>query len=154
MKRYKFNAKIEPGSGGGAFVFFPYDVEAEFGTKGRVPIACTFDGLEYTGSLTKYGSPQHVLGVPKAIRDELGKGPGDSVAVELWKDDTVRTVEAPPEFQKLLKKEGLLPVFEKLSYTHRKEYCQWIAEAKKEDTRLRRLANAVEMLKKNVKTPR
>lgn len=154
MKRYKFSAKIQPGSGGGAFVVFPYDVEAEFGTKGKVPITGTFDGLEYTGSLAKMGSPQHMLGMPKAIRDQLGKGPGDSVAVELWKDDTIRTVEVPPEFQKLLKKEGLLPVFEKLSYTHRKEYCQWIAEAKKEDTRLRRLANAVEMLKKNVKTPR
>ena len=56
-------------------------------------------------------------------------------------------------FKKSIKKEGLLPFFEKLSYTHRKEYCRWITEAKKEETRLRRLEKAIEMLKKGVKTP-
>jgi uncharacterized protein YdeI (YjbR/CyaY-like superfamily) len=39
------------------------------------------------------------------------------------------------------------------SYTHRKEYCRWIAEAKKEETRLKRLEKAIEMLKKGVSTP-
>jgi uncharacterized protein YdeI (YjbR/CyaY-like superfamily) len=53
----------------------------------------------------------------------------------------------------LIKKEGLLPVFEKLSYTHRKQYCRWITEAKKEETRLKRLGKAIEMLKKGVSTP-
>ena len=31
MKKYKFKAEIHDGRGGGAFVFFPYDVEQEFG---------------------------------------------------------------------------------------------------------------------------
>jgi len=53
----------------------------------------------------------------------------------------------------LIKKEGLLPVFEKLSYTHRKEYCRWITDAKKEETRTKRLGKAIEMLKKGVSTP-
>ena len=51
------------------------------------------------------------------------------------------------------KKEGLLPFFEKLSYTHRKEYCRWITEAKKEETRLKRLGKAIEMLKQGVSIP-
>jgi uncharacterized protein YdeI (YjbR/CyaY-like superfamily) len=57
--------------------------------------------------------------------------------------EEVRTVEVPAQFEKLIKKEGLLPVFEKLSYTHRKEYCRWITEAKKEETRLKRLRKAM-----------
>jgi uncharacterized protein YdeI (YjbR/CyaY-like superfamily) len=40
-----------------------------------------------------------------------------------------------------------------LSFTHRKEYCRWISEAKKEETKARRLEKAIEMMKKNVKTP-
>ena len=52
-----------------------------------------------------------------------------------------------------MKKEGVLAAFEKLSYTHRKEYCRWITEAKKEETRVARLTKAVEMLKKGIKTP-
>jgi bifunctional DNA-binding transcriptional regulator/antitoxin component of YhaV-PrlF toxin-antitoxin module len=153
MKKYKFKAKIEPGDGGGAYVLFPYDTEKEFGTKGKVPVKVTFHGVPDTGSLIKYGRPLHVLGVPKAIRQQIGNGPGDTIEVVVWKDDAVRTVEVPAPFEKLMKKEGLLPFFEKLSYTHRKEYCRWITEAKKEETRLRRLEKAIEMLEKGVKTP-
>jgi uncharacterized protein YdeI (YjbR/CyaY-like superfamily) len=51
-----------------------------------------------------------------------------------------------------MKKEGLLPVFEKLSYSHRKEYCRWI-KAKKEETRMKRLRKAVALLGKGVSTP-
>jgi len=153
MKKYKFKAKIEAADGGGAYVLFPCDTGKEFGTKGKVPVKATFNGASYTGSLIKYGHPLHSLGVPKAIREQTGKGPGDTIEVVAWKDEEVRTVEVPAQFENLMKKEGLLPIFNELSYTHRKEYCRWITEAKKEATRLKRLGKAIEMLKKGVSTP-
>jgi hypothetical protein len=153
MKKYKFTAKIIAGDGGGAGVLFPYNTQEEFGTKGRVPIHATFDGVPYTGSLIKYGFPQHTLHLPKAIRAQLGKAPGDTIDVVVWKDESERTLEVPAPFFTLMKQENLLPFFESLSYTHRKEYCRWIAEAKKEETRARRLEKAMEMLKQRVKTP-
>jgi hypothetical protein len=153
MKQYKFKATIQPGIGGGAGVVFPFDVEKEFATRGKVPVKATIDDIPYTGSLIKCGPGNHMLGVLKGIREQIGKGPGDSVAVVLERDEAERTVEIPPEFAKLLKKEELLRVFEKLSYTHRKEYCRWITEAKKEETRQTRIAKAVEMLRTGVKTP-
>jgi uncharacterized protein YdeI (YjbR/CyaY-like superfamily) len=52
-----------------------------------------------------------------------------------------------------MKQQGLLPIFENLSYTHRKEYCRWISEAKKEETRQARLKKSIEMLRSGVKTP-
>jgi uncharacterized protein YdeI (YjbR/CyaY-like superfamily) len=52
-----------------------------------------------------------------------------------------------------MKKEGLLPFFEELSHTHRKEYCRWITEAKKEETRVARSEKAIAMLKQGIKTP-
>lgn len=155
MKKYSFTATIqtaEVGSGG-AYILFPHDVEKEFGTKGRVPVRATFDGIPYTGSLVKYGQPQHMLGILKALREQLGKQSGDKVKVELWKDEAVRTVEVPPDFAALLKREKLLSVFEKLSYTHRKEYVRWITEAKKEETRAARLTKSIAMLREGIKTP-
>ena len=134
-------------------MLFPYDTGKEFATKGKVPVKATFNGIPYTGSLIKYGKPLHVLGMPKAIREDIGKGPGDTIEVLVWKDEEVRTVQVPPQFEKLIKKEGLLPVFKNLSYTHRKEYCRWITDAKREETRLKRLGKAIEMLKKGVRTP-
>ena len=113
----------------------------------------TFDGVPYTGTLVKYRPTAAHAAPDQSIREKIGKGPGDTVRVTVERDETVRTVEVPPEFDKLLKKEGLLPVFEKLSYTHRKEYCRWITEAKKEETRQARISKAVEMLKNGVKPP-
>jgi hypothetical protein len=153
MKKFKFKARIQSAGGGGAYVLFPYDVEKEFATRGRVPVKVTFDGAPYAGSLVKYGQPQHMMPILKAIREQIGKQPGDSVQVELWKDEAERTLDVPTPFLALLKKEKLLAGFEKLSYTHRKEYCRWIADAKKEETRLNRMAKAVEMLRGGVKTP-
>ena len=98
MKKYKFKATIQSGIGGGAGVVFPYDVEKEFGVKGKVPVKATFDGVPYAGSLVKCGGPEHMLGVLKAIREQIGKGPGDTVEVVVWKDDEVRTVEVPADF--------------------------------------------------------
>ncbi|HEX3682461.1 MAG TPA: YdeI/OmpD-associated family protein [Bryobacteraceae bacterium] len=153
MKKYRFKGKIQAGDGGGAYVVFPYEVETEFGTRGKVPVKATFNGVPYTGSLIKYGAPQHMLPMLKAIREETGKGVGDTVSVELWKDEEERAVEAPAPFQAAMKKAGVLAAFERLSYTHRREYCRWITEAKKEETRARRLEKAVQMLQDGVKTP-
>ena len=153
MKKYTFTATVFAAGQGGTGVLFPYDTQEAFGTKGKVPIHATFDGIPYTGSLIKYGFPQHTLHLPKAVREQLGKTAGDTINVVVWKDDSERTLEVPEPFLKLMKKESLLPFFDSLSYTHRKEYCRWITEAKKEETRARRLEKAIEMLRNKVKTP-
>jgi hypothetical protein len=153
MKEYKFKATIEDAGGNGAYILFPYDTKAEFGTGAQVRVVASFDGVPYAGSLVKYGHPQHMLPILKDVRAKIGKGPGDTVEVVIKRDESVRTVEVPPEFAKLMKKESVLEVFEKLSFTHRKEYCRWITEAKKEETRQARVAKAIAMLKAGVKTP-
>ncbi len=134
-------------------MLFPYDVEKEFGTKGKVPVKATFNGVPYQGSLIKYGDPLHMLPMLKSIREQTETGPGDTIEVELWKDDEPRTVELPAEFKDAMESEGVLAFFDRLSYTHRREYCRWICDAKREETRSKRLRKAVEMLKNGVKTP-
>ena len=99
------------------------------------------------------GGPQHMLGILKAIQKQIGKDPGDTIEVVVWKDQAERTVAIPAQFEELMRKEGLLSFFEQLSYTHRKEYCRWITEAKKEETRSKRSERAIEMLKNGVRTP-
>jgi len=153
MKTYKFKARIEGVAPNGACVYFPYNVEEEFGTRGRVPVKATFDGVPYSGSLVTCGAQQHMLGILKNIREQIGKAPGDTVEVTIEKDDTERTVEVPPEFQKLLKQENVWPAFDRLSYTHKREYVRWITQAKREETRASRLTKAVAMLRDGVKTP-
>ena len=153
MPPYKFQATIQSADHGHGFVFFPYDTMEEFGTRGQVRVKATFDGVPYAGALVKYGQPQHMLPVVNTILDQIAKRPGDTVSVVLERDETERTVEVPPEFAKAMEADVVLAIFEKLSYTHRKEYCRWITDAKKEATRQNRIAKALVMLKRGVKTP-
>jgi hypothetical protein len=146
MKEYKFKGKIEAGDGGGAYVVFPYDVQAEFG-KGRVPFKCTIDGEPYRGTMVKYGTPFHFVLVQKAIREKLKKGVGDTVTIWLVEDKDERVVDVPEAFRKLLKKHKLEKQFDKMSFTHQKEWVLWINDAKKEETRLARMGKAIEKLK-------
>lgn len=56
MKEYEFDAVLIKKEGMNAtFIEFPYDVEKEFGTKGRIKVHVTFDNTEYRGSLVKGG---------------------------------------------------------------------------------------------------
>jgi hypothetical protein len=153
MKTWKFKAIIDPGPGGGAFVTVPFDSQQEFGSRGSIPVQCTFDGVPYRGSLMPCGGPNHLLGILKSIRKKTGKNIGDAVEVVLWKDDQQRNVEVPEEMRNLMDQSGVTLFFESLSYTHRKEYVRWITEAKTEATRQRRLEKSMEMLMQRVKTP-
>ena len=99
MKKYKFTAAIEEGEGGGAYVLFPSDVEKKFGTNARVPVGATFNGVPYAGSLIKCANPQHMLGVLKSIRSQIGAHVGDKIQVEVWKDEMPRTVDVPAHFR-------------------------------------------------------
>jgi len=148
-KQIKFSAVLQEASvgTGGAFVLFPFDAEQTFGTKGRVPIIATIEGEPYRGSLVKYGHPQHIFPVLKAIREKLGKKIGDTIEVTIQLDTEAREIETPADLRKALMANKLDKAFDKLSYTHRKEYVKWIEEAKKVETRENRILKAVAMIR-------
>ena len=148
MRRYRFEAAIQRSTGWGAFVLFPHDTTAEFHRKGRVPVQTLLGGLPYTGSLMPSAAGYHRLSVPREICAQLGKAPGALIKVELWEDESPRTVEMPEEFVRLLRRERLLGKFEALSVTRRKEYRNWILSAKRDETRSRRMVKALDFLRK------
>ena len=145
--RHEFDARIEEGRGGGAWVAVPLDVEKNFGTRGQVRIIATFDGEPYRGSIVPMGGGQHILGITKAIRQAVGKDIGDRVHVVLERDAEERTVELPDDLAGELKANSAArKAFEKLSYTRRREIVRALEEAKKPETRKRRLEVALKTL--------
>ena len=145
-EKYQFRAVIEPGDSGGAFVIVPFDVEKTFGKK-RVKIQATIDGQPYRGSLVRMGTPHHMLLVLKEIREKIGKTVGDEVFVELEEDLEIRQVEVPADLQDALEAQpAALSYFSNLSYSHQREYVQWITVAKREQTRQDRIKRMIEML--------
>jgi Bacteriocin-protection, YdeI or OmpD-Associated/Domain of unknown function (DUF1905) len=147
MSMYNFKAIIEDPGGGGAFVTIPFDVEKTFGKK-KPKIKATIEGEPYRGTLVRMGGPHHVLIVLKEIRAKIGKGFGDEVEIELEEDLDPRQVEIPPDLQNSLEADpSALKLFNRLSYTHQKEYVRWINEAKREQTRLERIQRTCAMIK-------
>jgi Domain of unknown function (DUF1905)/Bacteriocin-protection, YdeI or OmpD-Associated len=140
-----FDAKIEEADRGGAFVLVPADVIEELGGKGRIPVRATFDGIAYRGSIVSMGGAR-ILGLLKAIRTELGKGPGDTVRVTVELDDEERTVTVPADLREALSAAGRVDLFAALSYSHQREHVTWIEEAKRPATRERRVADTVERI--------
>jgi len=151
-KQKSFTAVIQNAGGGGAFVEVPFDVEKEFGSK-RPKVRATIEGVPYRGLLVRMGSEHHMLIILKGIREQIGKTFGDEIRVTVEPDTEPRLIEIPKDLAKEFKKEKEAKAFfDKLSYTHQKEYVTWINEAKKEETRQNRVTKTIEMLKKGKRT--
>ena len=145
-KKQTFTAVIQNAGGGGAFVEVPFDVEKELGAK-KPRVLATIDGVPYRGLLTRMGSERHLLIILKGIREQIGKTFGDEIKITIEPDTEPRVLEVPDDLAKeLAKDKDAKAFFDKLSYTHRKEYVTWINGAKKEETRRNRIAKAIEML--------
>jgi len=131
---------------GGAGIRIPFDVQEAFGRKGRVPVKCTIDGYPYRGSIFPYGGIYYI-GIVKKIRDAIGKTYGDTVSVAMEVDEEPRAVEVPDDLVRaLVGNDVAKKAFDKLSYSHKREYVEWIEAAKKEETRQRRIAKTIERL--------
>jgi hypothetical protein len=149
--KHTFTAVIQNAGGGGAFVEVPFDVEAVFGSK-KPKIKAMIEGIPYRGTLVRMGTECHLLLILKGIREQIGKTFGDEVNITVEADTEPRVIEIPAELKKIFKIEKEAKAFfEKLAYTHQREYVMWINEAKRAETRQARILKTIEMLKKGKK---
>jgi hypothetical protein len=150
-KKQSFTATIQNAGGGGAFVEVPFDVEKAFGSK-KPKVKAMIEGIPYRGTLVRMGTECHLLLILKEIREKVGKTFGDEVKITVEPDTEPRVIEIPKDLLKELKKDKEAKAFfDKLAYTHQREYVMWITGAKKEETRQSRIVKTVEMLKKGKK---
>ena len=85
MAKQAFRGAIEEAGGGSAFVREPFDVQEVSGPK-RPKVRAWIDGVVYRGTLVRMGSDDHILGVLKEIRAQIGKDFGDEVEVVIEPD--------------------------------------------------------------------
>ena len=132
------------------YVFIDFDVEKTFGKK-RLKVKVWFDKILYRGLLTKYKGVYHLI-INKEIRAQLGKNAGDIVTVKIEEDTDERIVELPKVMVDFFKNEkDLKGIYDKMSYTNRKEYVEWLTTAKKEETLQNRIVKFKELLQSKTK---
>jgi hypothetical protein len=152
MPPQKFKVKLEKVPSGTWVAYFnvPFNVKEVFGTRARVPVCGTINGFAYRSSIFPMGKGGcHTMVVNREMRDGTGVEVGDTVEVVMERDTAPRTVTVPPELKRVLAGDKRAQAaFDKLSYTHRKEYVRWVTEAKRPETRSHRLARVVPMLRR------
>jgi hypothetical protein len=130
-------------------VFFrvPPEVIAALGQGKRAPVTVTLNGYRYRTRIAVYAG-RYYVGVRREVREAAGVKPGDQLKVGLEFDPELRLVDLPEDLRALLGNDPqAAAAFERLSYTNKKELVDWLATAKRDDTRQRRLSQAMRMLR-------
>ena len=134
--------------GPAAAVVLADDQVAEVG-EGRkaFPVQATINGYTWAGRVSRMGG-EFLLGLNREVSTGAGVEAGDEVTVAIALDEAPREVDVPAALAQALDGDATAKAtFDALAFTHRKEFARWIAEAKKDETRERRVAQALQMLR-------
>lgn len=128
----------------GSMCYIPvtFDPKTVFG-KVRAPVKVTVNGYTYRSTIASMGGTVCVP-LRRSNREAAGLDGGETIRVKLELDTEKREVTPPADFVKALK--GAPPAWDRwraLSYSHQREYVEAIEEAKKPETRARRIDGAV-----------
>jgi hypothetical protein len=144
----RFTATLELDStDGGVILVMPFDVPAMFAPQ-RAPfhVRGTLDGFPFRLTLIQNKEGEYTLPVNKQLRNTINKSWTSDVEVVIGPDTDEGTLELPEELERALRTAGTRSKFDALAYPHRREYVQWIERAKKPETRIRRVEEALERI--------
>jgi bacteriocin resistance YdeI/OmpD-like protein/uncharacterized protein DUF1905 len=142
-----FRAIVESARGGGHVVEVDPEVAARIGAKHRTRVRGTLAGAEYRSNLISMGG-RLVLGVHKATLDAAGRTSGDQVKITMALDgEPLPTDEVPKDLAAALRRNGpARKAFDAMPPSHRRRYVGWVTEAKREETRARRVDDAIRQI--------
>jgi hypothetical protein len=152
IEAQSFKATLATPDAVGAWTYLtvPFKAEEVFGKQAQIPVKGTLNDIPYRGSLMPHGDGRHFMVVNKTLQKNCGASTGEQVEVTMQLDDEIRTVIPPGDFKEALNKHAAInQSFQKLAYSHQKEYASWITSAKKPETRLSRIDKALQMIADN-----
>ncbi len=143
----RFTTQLQP-RGPAAAVVLDDDQVAQVGEGAkRFPVVATVNGYTWRTSVARMKG-EFLVGLSREVRQNAGAEAGDEVEVALELDEAPREVEVPEALAAALAADPEASAsFERMAFTHRKEYARWVAEAKRDETRQRRVEQAVEMIR-------
>jgi hypothetical protein len=142
----EFHSTVELGGKTATGIEVPVDVVATLDSGKRPPVTVTVGGHTYRTTVTPMGG-RYMIPLSAENREASGLTAGDEVDVEITLDTAPREMKAPDDLAESLRKSPEAEAFfESLSFSHKRSYVDWIVSAKKDETRERRVVQAVEML--------
>lgn len=147
----KYKLEKFPGKGGWTFAKIPEITQDKSKPFGWVKVKGTIDGYPISQcNLMPMGKGKLFLPVKAEIRKKIGKHEGDYITVILYPDND--QLEIPEELLLCLAEEpSALKFFHSLSEGEQNYYIKWIFLAKKEETKISRLAKTINRLSRGLK---
>lgn len=147
----KYLLEKYPGKGGWTYAAIPEIIQDKHAPFGWVKVKGTIDNYEIKNyKLMPMGNGKLFLPVKSEIRKKIGKKEGDWVNVVLYADNS--PIAIPEDFLDCLKED---PIAYKSFFTYtdgqQKEFIDWIYSAKKDNTKVKRIAETLNKLTKQVK---
>jgi len=146
MAAKRFTVELERTGKTATMFRVPFDLKEAFG-RARPPVRITIRGHTWRTTPGVYDGVGHIV-VNRAVKAATGADAPDRVQVTMELDTAPRTVSVPRDLRAAL---AAAPeakaAFAGMSFTHRREYVEWVEEAKRQETRARRIAAAVERLR-------
>jgi hypothetical protein len=143
MPAKRFTVQLERVQKTATMFRVPFDLEEAFG-RARPPVKVTIRGHTWRTTPGVYGGVGHVV-VNREVKAATGVDAPDRVRVEMELDTEPRTVSVPADLRDALRADDTVwKSFSTLSFSHRREYVEWVEEAKRPETRARRIAGTVE----------
>lgn len=149
MGKIEFEAELKPAGpkGGSAYVDVPERAAEVFGSKARTSVRGTIGGFSFRSSVFPRGDGSFYMAVNREMRAAAGVEAGDLVPMTLERDDAPRVLDVPADLRDALEGHAAAhSAWEAMSYSHRKEYVDWILEAKRDETRRRRIEKTASMV--------
>jgi hypothetical protein len=147
MGAIRFKAQLQPRGPAAAVVLDDAQVDVVGEGAKRFPVVATVNGYTWRTSVARMGG-KFLLGLNREVREAAGVGAGQKVDVTLSLDVDPRDVEVPEALAAALASDPhAKAAFEGMAFTHRKEYARWVADAKRDETRQRRVDQALEMIR-------
>jgi Domain of unknown function (DUF1905)/Bacteriocin-protection, YdeI or OmpD-Associated len=140
-----------PGKGGWTYAAIPEVLQDKNAPFGWVKVKGSIDKYEFNNyTLMPMGNGKLFLPVKAEVRKKIGKQAGDWVHVILYADDA--PTEIPQEFLDCLTDEPTaLKHFKNFTNGQQKEYIDWIYSAKTDETKVNRMAQAIQKIEKGKK---
>ena len=142
----RFTAELERVGTTATSFRIPFDLKDAFG-KARPPVKVTIRGHTWRTPPGVYDGVGHVV-VNRTVKTATGVDAPERVRVTVELDTEPRKVTVPRDLRNALTADpDAKATFAKLSFTHQREYVEWVEEAKRPPTRARRVAGTVERLR-------
>ncbi len=143
----RFRTTIEQSGKTTTGIHIPEEVVESFGAGKRPAVRVTINGFTYRSTVAVMGGV-YMVGVSAENRAGANVAGGDEVDVEMELDSAPREVTVPADFTAALDAEPeARRTFDSLSYSNRSRHVLQVTGAKTDETRQRRIAKSVDMLR-------